>query len=117
MMNCTRPNIANAVSRLSRFTHNPSREHWKAIIRLLGYPMHTKDFGLHYKTYPVVLEGYTDANWISGSKNTKSTSGYVFTLAGGAVSWKSRKQTCNAKSTMESELIALDKAGEEAEWL
>ena len=86
VMNCTRSDIANAVSRLSRYTHNPSREHWKAIIRLLGYLMHTKDFGLHYRKYPAVLEGYIDANWISGSKNTKSTSGYVLTLAGGAVS-------------------------------
>ncbi|KAL0384692.1 UNVERIFIED_CONTAM: Retrovirus-related Pol polyprotein from transposon TNT 1-94 [Sesamum radiatum] len=48
---------------------------------------------------------------------TKSTSGYVFTIGGGAVSWKSSKQTCIARSTMESEFIALDKAGEEAEWL
>ncbi|KAK4385857.1 Retrovirus-related Pol polyprotein from transposon TNT 1-94 [Sesamum angolense] len=49
------------------------------------------------------------------SKDTKSTSGYVFTIGGGAVSWKSSKQTCIARSTMESEFIALDKAGEEAE--
>ena len=47
----------------------------------------------------------------------KSTSGYVFTLGGGAISWKSSKQTCIARSTMKSEFIALDKAREEAEWL
>jgi len=41
----------------------------------------------------------------------------VFTLGGGAVSWKSSKQTCIARSTMESEFIALDSVGEEAEWL
>ncbi|GJT11061.1 hypothetical protein Tco_0858103, partial [Tanacetum coccineum] len=45
------------------------------------------------------------------------TSGYVFTLGGAAISWKSSKQTVIAKSTMESEFIALDKCGEEAEWL
>ena len=50
-------------------------------------------------------------------KDTKSTSGYVFTLGGTAVSWKSSKQMCIARSTMEYEFIALDKAGEEAEWL
>jgi hypothetical protein len=44
-------------------------------------------------------------------------SGYVFTLGGAAVSWKSSKQTFIARSTMESEFIALDKAGEEVEWL
>ena len=46
-----------------------------------------------------------------------STSGFIFTMGGADVSWKSQKQTCIARSTMESEFIALDKAGEEAEWL
>ena len=63
------------------------------------------------------MEGYSDANWISDSDELKSTSGYVFMLAGGAISWKSTKQTCIARSTMESEFIALEKAGTEAEWL
>ena len=54
---------------------------------------------------------------IADSEESKSTSGYVFTLAGAAVSWKSTKQTCIARSTMGTEFIALDKAGEEAEWL
>jgi hypothetical protein len=56
-----------------------------------------------------VLEGYCDANWISDSNEVKPTSGYVFTLARGAVSWKSSKQTCIARSTMEAELVALEK--------
>ena len=56
-------------------------------------------------------------NWISDTKDSKSTSGYLFTLSGGAVSWKSSKKTCIARSAMESEFIALDKAGEEVEWL
>ena len=49
-------------------------------------------------------------------KNSKPTSGYIFTISGAAISWKSSKQTCIARSTMESEFNALDKAGEEAEW-
>ncbi|KAL0336659.1 UNVERIFIED_CONTAM: Retrovirus-related Pol polyprotein from transposon TNT 1-94 [Sesamum radiatum] len=117
IMNCTRPDIAYAVNKLSRFTSNPSKDHWKGLIRVLRYLKYTSNYGLHYTRYPAVLEGYSDANWISDSKDTKSTSGYVFTIGGGAVSWKSSKQTCIARSTMESEFIALDKAGEEAEWL
>lgn len=117
LTNCTRPDIACSISKLSRFTNNPSEDHWKAIRRVLKYLRYTLDYGLHYTGYPAVLEGYTDANWISDSKDSKSTSGYVFTLGGAAVSWKSSKQTCIARSTMESEFIALDKAGEEAEWL
>jgi hypothetical protein len=117
IMNCTRPDIAYSISKLSRFTSNPGRDHWKAILRVLGYLKYTQNYGLHYSKYPAVIEGHCDANWISDTKDSKSTSGYVFTLGGAAVSWKSSKQTCIARSTMESEFIALDKAGEEAEWL
>ncbi|KAA0058473.1 retrotransposon protein, putative, Ty1-copia subclass [Cucumis melo var. makuwa] len=106
--------LAYAISKLSRYTSNPGQDHWKAILRILGYLKHTENYGLHYIRYPAVLESYSDANWISGTKNSKSTSGYIFTLGGGAVSWKSSKQTCIARSTMESEFITLDKAGEEA---
>ena len=88
-----------------------------AMKRVLGYLKHTQNYALHYNKYPSVIEGYSDANWITGSSEVKSTSGYVFTIGGGEVSWKSSKQTCIAYSTMESEFIALDKAGEEAEWL
>ena len=63
------------------------------------------------------FEGYIDANWVSNDKDLKSLSGYVFTLGGAAVSWKSLKQAVISISMMESEFIALDKCGEEVEWL
>ncbi|GJY74384.1 hypothetical protein Tco_0478815 [Tanacetum coccineum] len=113
----TRPDLAYAVSRLSRYTSNPSYAHWKAITRVLHYLRYSRDYGLHYDRHPAVIEGYSDANWISDIKDSRSTSGYVFTLGGAAISWKSSKQTVIAKSMMESEFIALDKCGEEAEWL
>ncbi|KAL6333744.1 hypothetical protein AAG906_028930 [Vitis piasezkii] len=84
VMNCTRPDIAYSVSKLSRFTSNPGENHWKSIIRVLGYLKYTQNYGLHFTRYPAVLEGYNDANWISDSKDSKSTSGYVFTLGGAA---------------------------------
>ena len=117
VMSCTRPDIAYSVSKLSRYTSNPSKDHWTAIIRVFRYLRYTLNYGLHFTKYPAVLEGYSDANWISDSNDSKSTSGFVFMLGGAAVSWKSSKQTCIARSTMESKFIALDKAGEEAEWL
>ena len=117
VMNYTRPDIAYFVSKLSRYMSNLGVDHWKAIIRVLRYLRYTQNYGLHYTRYPSVLEGYSDANWIYDMKDTKSTSGYVFTHGGAAVSWKSSKQTCIAISTMEYEFIALDKAGEEVEWL
>ena len=117
LMNYTRPDIAYAVSRLSRYTHNLNKDHWHALHRLLRYLRGTMDWGLHFVGFPQALEGYCDANWISDNDKVNSTSGYVFTLCGGAISWKSSKQTCITRSTMESEFIALDLAGQEAEWL
>nr|GEX04851.1 zinc finger, CCHC-type [Tanacetum cinerariifolium] len=110
LMTSTRPDLAYAVSRLSRYTSNPSNAHWKAITRVLHYLRYSRDYGLHYDRHPAVIEGYSDANWISDINYSRST-------RGAAISWKSSKQTVIAKSTMESEFIALDKCGEEAEWL
>ncbi|CAB4263242.1 unnamed protein product [Prunus armeniaca] len=117
LMNCTRPDIAYVVGRLSRYTQSPNKEHWTAISRVLKYLRGTMNFGLKYSGFLAVLEGYSDANWISDSDEMKSTSGYVFTIGGGVVSCKSSKQMCIARSTMESEFIALENAGTEAEWL
>jgi hypothetical protein len=54
-----------------------------------------------------MLEGYLDASWITSTSDNKSTSGWVFTLGGGVISWASKKHTCISHSTMESEFIAL----------
>ena len=116
-MSCTIPDIAYAVNRLSRYTSSPGAMHWQGIARVLKYLHFTCDYGLHYTRYPAVLEGYSDTNWISNVKDSKSHSDYVFTLGGGAVSWKSSKQTVIARSIMKYEFIALDKYGEEVEWL
>ncbi|GKF02942.1 hypothetical protein Tco_0029865 [Tanacetum coccineum] len=86
-INCTRPDIAFVVGKLSRYTSNP------------------------------VLEGYTNASWISNTEDNSSTSVWVFLLGGGAISWASKKQTCITGSIIESEFVALAVAGKEAEWL
>lgn len=62
------------------------------------------------------MEGFND-NWISDSDDMKAMSGCVFTLVDGAVSWKSSKQTILTRSTMEAELVALDSAAVEVEWI
>ena len=114
-MHCTRPDIAFAVCKLSRFTGKPSNQHWKAIARVLGYLKKTINLGLHYNDYPAVLEGYSDASWITNLSDNKSTSGWIFTIGGGAISWASKKQTCISHSTMEAEFIALSAASKEVE--
>ena len=70
--------------------------------------------GLHYISYPMVLEGYSDSNWISDSDEIIATSENVFTLAGAAIAWQSAKQTILTRSTMEAELTALEIAACEA---
>ncbi|CAM8939577.1 unnamed protein product [Rhodiola kirilowii] len=100
LMNCTRLDIAYAVSRLSRYTHNPNSDHWIALARLMQYLKGTIDWNLCYSGFPSVIEAYCDANWVSDNDEVNSTSGFLFTLGGGAVAWKSAKQTCIARSTM-----------------
>ena len=70
-MHCTRPDVAFAVNRLSRYTSSLSVEYWKAIVRVLGYLKKTKDLGLYYSRYLVVLEGYSDANWVTSVSDNK----------------------------------------------
>nr|GEX24028.1 zinc finger, CCHC-type [Tanacetum cinerariifolium] len=116
-MTSTRPDIAYAVGRLSRFTSNPSRQHWKAITRIFKYLRGTKNYGLSYVGYPSVLEGYLDASWINHVEDSSSTSEWVFLLGGGTISWAFKKQTCITGSTMESKFVTLAAASKEAEWL
>jgi hypothetical protein len=79
-----RTDISYAVGKLSRFTSNLEDDHWKALERVLRYLRGTTSFGIHYS-------GYSDSNWISDADESKATSGYVFTLAGAATSWRSYK--------------------------
>jgi len=69
------------------------------------------------KGFSNVVERYSDANWIIDNEEVKSTSGYIFLLGGATISWGSKKQTIISRSTMESELIALDITCTEAEWI
>jgi hypothetical protein len=96
---------------------NPGIDHWHAIERVMRYLCGTMSYGIHYSGHPAVLEGYSDSNWISDVDELYATSGYVFTLGGGAVSWRSCKQTILTRSTMEAELTALDTATVESQWL
>lgn len=116
-MVCTRPDIAHAVGVVSRFMSDPGREHWEAVKWLLRYLKGTSKLGLCFKGKDSVLRGYTDAD-LSGCKETfKSTSGYIFTVGGTAVSWMSRLQKSVALSTTEAEYMAVAEASKELVWL
>jgi len=114
----TRPDIAYAVSRVTRFCAKPTKEHWAAVKRILRYLKGTSNLGLLYREdTPAEITGYSDADWAGDVGDRKSTSGYVFLLGGAAISWRSSKQTCVALSTAEAEYVALSAAAQEAVWL
>ncbi|GKD02940.1 hypothetical protein Tco_1177914 [Tanacetum coccineum] len=72
-MTCTRPDIAFAVGKLIMYTSNPGTQHWQAIQRVLKYLKKTMDYKLIYIGYPSLLEGYTDASWISNTERTPNS--------------------------------------------
>ncbi|GJT43903.1 hypothetical protein Tco_0952618, partial [Tanacetum coccineum] len=76
-MNCTRPDIAFDVGKLSRYTSNPGTKHWQAMQRVMKYLKKTMDYRLLYTGYTSVLKGYTDASWISNTEDNSSTSGWL----------------------------------------
>jgi hypothetical protein len=76
---------------LARFTSKPNFEHWNAMTRLMRYLKRNANYGLLYQKYLAVIEGYSDADWNTLSGDSLSTTGYVFTLGGGAICWKSKK--------------------------
>jgi len=83
--NKTRPDISYAVGRLSRITSNPSREHWTALERVFRYLRKIIGYCLTYIRYPDVIEGYSDANWVTDSHSVKFTIRYVFIFGGDIV--------------------------------
>ena len=114
----TRPDIAQAVGVVSKFCANPTQSHFTAAKRILRYLKGTVSLGLSYKKCADgILTGYSDADWAGDVDDRHSTSGNVFSLARGAVSWLSKKQATVALSTAEAEYVALSTATQEAIWL
>ena len=91
VMLCTRPDVAYALGCVSRYQSNPGEKHWTAVKCILKYLRNTKDLFLIYGNGDLLMKGYTDSSFQSDIDDSKSVSGYVFTLNGGAVSWKSSK--------------------------
>ncbi|RVW76034.1 Retrovirus-related Pol polyprotein from transposon TNT 1-94 [Vitis vinifera] len=115
---CTRPDIAYIVGMLGRYLSNPGMDHWKKAKRVMRYLQRTKDYMLTYRrSSHLEIVGYSDSDFAGCLDSRRSTSGYIFMLAGGAVSWKSVKQTLVASSTMEAEFIACYEASNHGIWL
>ena len=116
-MVCTRPYIAHVVGTISRFLSNPGKEHWDAVKWILRYLKGTADMELCFGSGKPELVCYTDSDLGGNLDNSRSTSGYLITFAGGAISWQSRLQKCIALSTTEAEYIAITEGAKELLWM
>lgn len=124
---CTRPDLAHAVGVLPQHLGRPIQRHWDAVVHVFRYLCGRVNLGITYsalKTLTMtglksfdcpVSHCHSDG---AGDRDTRrSTTGYFFTLAGGAVTWKSRLQPTVALSSTEAESGAVTEAGQELLWL
>ena len=105
-MTCTRPDVAYSLGVVSRYQSDPGEDHWKVVKAILKYLRNTKDQWLVYGESDLKLVGFTDSSFQSDHDDSRSVSGYIFTLNGGAICWKSFKQHTMADSICEAEYIA-----------
>lgn len=114
----TRPDIGYGVNLLCKFCQNPNKTHWTAVKRIMRYLRGTTETTLTYsRNHGDTIIGYCDANYGGDIADRRSTTGYVFLIGGGAVSWCSKRQPTVATSTTEAEYMALSAASKEAIWL
>ena len=114
----SRPDIAFAVSTLTRHMKSPTDRAMTAAKRVLRYLSGNTDASLHYNSNPCRLVGESDSSWANDLDSRRSFAGYIFSFSnGGAISWSSRLQRCVALSSTEAEYIGCCESGKEAVWL
>lgn len=118
LMTGSRPDIAFVVSKLSQFIECHDKTHWTAIKRILRYLKGSIDVGITYTANgDNTLRGYCDSDYAGDIDSRRSTSGYIFMLNEGAISWSSKLQKTVALSTTEAEYIALAESTKQSLWL
>lgn len=114
----TRPDIAFSVGVVSRFMQNPTKHHFGAAKRILRYVAGTVDYGIWYAANSIFcLQGFSDSDWTGSLEDRKSTSGSIFHIGSGAITWSSKKQATTALSSSEAEYVAATSAACQAVWL
>ena len=121
-MVCTRPDIAHAVGVLSRYMSKPRKEHWITVKRVFRYLCGTIDHEIYCQRRVELdsvldVHGFLDANRVGDLDHRRFTSGYMFTLFGGATSCMSKKQDVVALSTTKYEYMEATHASKEVVWL
>ena len=118
----TRPDIAFAISVVSQFAKNLSRQYTEAVKTIIRYLKATRSVGITYgreegEGGDLTIKGYSNFDWASDHATRKSTSGFVFILNGGPVSLCAKRQATVALSLTEAKYVALTLAAKEATWL
>jgi len=114
----THPDVSYALSMTSRHQSDLGESHSIVVKNILKYFRRTKEMLLVYGgDEELIVTGYTDASFQSDKDDSKSQSGFVFTINGGAVSWKSSKQETVADSTTKAEYIVASEAAKEGVWI
>nr|KYP68561.1 Retrovirus-related Pol polyprotein from transposon TNT 1-94 [Cajanus cajan] len=113
---CTCPDIAFSVNALGRYLSDPGLGHWKFVKKVFRYLQGTKDHMLTYKKSDQ-LQVISYSDFVDCLDDRKSTSDFVFMMAGGAISWKSVKQTLTASSTIEAEYVSCYETTCQVVWL
>ena len=108
-MVCNRPDISHAVGVVSKYMENLGKEHWNVVKWVLRYLRGTSDYCITFNNNSHSICGFVDSDF-AGDLDKRSTSGYVFTLVGGAISWMSKLQETIALSTTEVEYIVVSHA-------
>ena len=114
----TRPDIMFSVSLISKYMSKPTKLHIQAVKRILRYLKGTSSYGIFYKKGgKEELLGFIDSDYAGDKDNSKSTSGYVFLLSSGAMSWMSKKQPIITLSSTEAEFVAATANACQAMWM
>ena len=116
-MVATRADLAFAVSMVSQFMSRAGPTHWSAVKRIMRYLQSTMDTKLCLGGKDMTLRGYCDADWAGDANERRSTTGYVFFIGVGAISWNCRRQPTIALSTTEAEYMSTSQSTKEAIWL
>jgi hypothetical protein len=114
---CSRPDILFEVCKCAQFCENPGKAHWTRVKRIMRFIKGTLDWKITYSRTPDHLLGFCDSDWAGCLDTRRSTTGYIFTLAGAPIAWGSRRQKTVALSSTEAEYMAFGDAVKEALWL
>ena len=105
---------------MCRFISNPGRQHWTAAQRVLRYLSGTSSLGIQFSKQELGADdliGFSDADWAGDLDTRQSTTGFIFMMSGGPISWKSKLQQSTSLSSVEAEYFALCSASREAKWM